>query len=112
MLCNKIVYVLQIKTLKLHLIQLINDGKKSISDENERCSSVDSSDLYQNDRTRSLSADSNRNDYERIDKFQTYYDDNRRKPSRQNSYLEAVKTAAGGTYNLDKRNKFFLNNSG
>lgn len=59
---------------------------------------MESSDLYQNDRTRSLSADSNRNDYERIDKYSTYYDDSRRKPSRQNSYLEAVKTTAGGMH--------------
>lgn len=66
-------------------------------DENDRPSSVDSSELYhQNDRTRSLSADSTRNDYERIDKFHTYYEDNRRKPSRQNSYLEAVKTTTAG----------------
>lgn len=82
-------------------------------DENDRSS--ESSDFYHHsDRTRSLSADStrNNNDYDRIDKYHSYYeDDSRHNASRHHSYLEAVKQAGGsvdGMCNFNRIHFFFL----
>lgn len=59
----------------------------------------------QRNRARSLSADSTRSDFERIgaSQFPNYYEssqDFRRKPSRQNSYLEAIKLMGGGMFKI------------
>lgn len=82
-----------------------------ISDENDRSTSIEPYELYirggDNDqydqRTRSLSVDSTsvNNDSEKSDTFNTFFSageaahDFRRKPSRQNSYLEATKQIGG-----------------
>lgn len=82
-----------------------------ISDENDRSTSIEPYELYMrgsdNDqydqRARSLSVDSTsvNNDSEKSDTFNTFFNaveaahDFRRKPSRQNSYLEATKQIGG-----------------
>lgn len=80
-----------------------------ISDENDRSTSIEPYELYMrgtdqyDQRTRSLSVDSTSviNDSEKSDTFNTFFNageaahDFRRKPSRQNSYLEATKQIGG-----------------
>lgn len=97
--------------IKLNLISPNINRFLMISDENDRSTSIEPYELYMrgtdNDqydqRTRSLSVDSTsvNNDSEKSDTFNTFFNaseashDFRRKPSRQNSYLEATKQIGG-----------------